>query len=207
MDLEFVRDKSKGVALKYGIHIPATLPFLESALKPRPINEIVDRALANSVVVAASYGFNKESAFEWLNSESLVYLLSPQELNFLSGNEENIRLFNEQVEALYSFSWSLNQFTHLDFSRECPDNLVKVYPDLIAMESDVRFRENTKLRPVQELIEMCDLAYCMHWGIKQADIDGVKLKTALDLFMAPERRRALEWMLGNEEWDEVPLDT
>jgi hypothetical protein len=53
----------------------------------------------------------------------------------------------------------------------------------------------------------CDAAYCLHWGINQAGLDGIEPNPGLSYVVIAERRRALEWILNKENWDEITLDT
>lgn len=207
MNFGDIRVLSTKQANKFGFHIPASLPLLDDGCSPRPREEIVDRALITSVVVASSYGFKKDDALRWLEQESLTQALSPLEKNFLNGSEENQEIFQVRVETLCAFAWSLSLLPEMDFSKYCPNHLVSLYPDFKKLESADRFRGKAKLRSAQELVEVCDAAYCLHWGLNQSTIDGVKPKRRLSRIVVAERRRALEWILSKEDWDEITLDT
>lgn len=174
----------------------------------RPAEEIIDRALALSTVVAVSYGFRSDDALSWLAQESLTKGLSCQELNFLKGFNQNRQQFQRQVESLCTFAWALEFLPELDFSKRSPVRLVAIYPDLKIMKSAVDFKNKAKLRPVSKIVEACDAAYCLHWGLRQAALDeGITLKRPLSSIVVTERRRALEWMLSKEAWDNISLDT
>ncbi len=207
MDFNNIRTASCQLAKKFGFHIPASLPLLETDSDPRPIEDIVDRALIVSVIVAVSYGFKRDAALLWLEQESLMELLSPQEKDFLSGSDERRQQFQVQVETLCAFAWSLGLLPDLDFEKDCPNHLVSLYPDFKKMEPTAKFRERAKLRTTQEIVGACDAAYCLHWGLNQAMLDGVKSKRRISQIVVTERRRALEWILGKEDWDEIALDT
>lgn len=207
MDFSYIRSSSCELAKKFGFQIPLSLPLLEANSEPRPIGEVIDRALVVSVVVAASYGFKRDAALSWLAQESLTNCLSDQEEDFLSGSDKSRQQFQGQVETLCAFAWSLGLLPDLDFAKNCPEYLVSLYPDLKKLEPADKFRERAKLRPTQELVEMCDVAYCLHWGLNQARLDGVKPKHRLSPIVVVERRRALEWILSREDWDDISLDT
>jgi hypothetical protein len=78
MDFNEIRASSCELAKKCGFHIPDSLPLLDSS-EPRQVEEIIDRALAVSLIVAVSYGFKKDAALSWLEQESLVDTLSQKE--------------------------------------------------------------------------------------------------------------------------------
>lgn len=207
MDFSEIRALSCELAKKFGFEIPASLPLLDDDSEPRQVKEIVDRALVVSVVVAASFGFKKDVALSWLEQESLVDSLSPKENEFLKGSDDGRKQFQVQVEVLCAFAWSLQLLPDMDFSIDCPNHLVSLYPDFKKLESAGRFRESAKLRSDKEIISACDAAYCLHWGLNQAMLDGVKPKRRLSPIVVTERRRALEWILNREGWDDIALDT
>lgn len=207
MNFDEIRISSTKLANKFGFQISASLPLLDDGFRLRPLDEVVDRALIASVVVASSYGFKKDTALQWLEQESLTQSMSPLEKSFLNGSEENTKIFQGRAEALCAFAWSLSLLPEMDFSKVCPNHLVSLYPDFKKLESADRFRAASRLRSVQELVEVCDAAYCLHWGINQSMIDGIKSNPRISPIVVAERRRALEWMLSKEDWDEVRLDT
>ena len=202
-----IRASSCQLAKVFGFEVPVTLPLLEADLALRPTGEIIDRALVVSVIVAASYGFGRNDALSWLAQESLTKCLSRQEADFLNGSDKTRHQFQSQVESLCAFGWALGFLPELDFSKDCPDRLVAIYPNLKAMTPAVGFRESAELRPVQKIAEACDAAYCLHWGLRQSMLDGVKPKRPLSSKVVTERRRALEWMLNKNAWDDISLDT
>lgn len=202
-----IRRGSHDIARKLGFHIPASLPLLNEEIKPRGKDKAIDRALIVSAVVATSYGLNRDIAWSWLDQESLIEGLSDKERSFLDGSDEPRKQFQAQVETLCAFAWSLKLLPDMDFARGCPDNLVSIYPDLKILEPAGRFRKGAELREEKELVEACDLAYCLHWGLNQAMVDGIKPKRRLSQIVVAERRRALEWILGAEAWDDITLDT
>jgi len=195
------------MARKLGFQIPASFPLLDEEIKPRGKDQIINRALIVSAVVATSYGLSRDIAWSWLDQESLIEGLSGKERRFLDGSDEPRKQFQAQAETLCAFAWSFKFLPDMDFTRACPDSLVSIYPDLKILEPDSRFRKGAELREEKELVEACDLACCLHWGLNQAMIDGIKPKRRLSLLVVAERRRALEWILGTEAWDDITLDT
>lgn len=207
MNFSDIRVSSNELANKFGFQISASLPLLDDICQPRSCSEIIDRALIISAVVASSYGFKKEVALRWLEQESLTKALSPLEQSFLNGSNESQRIFQGRVETLCAFAWSLSLLSEMDFSKSCPTHLVSLYPDFKKLESAERFKEAARLRSAQELVAVCDAAYCLHWALKESMLNGIKFKSNLSLVVVAERRRALEWILGKEDWDEITLDT
>lgn len=207
MNVKDIRASSCELAKKFGFQIPGHLPLLDADLESRKEIEVIVRALVVSVIVATSYGLKRDVALSWLDQESLTKHLSPREKDFLKGLDENRQQFQSQVETLCAFAWTLGLLPDLDFSKDCPNHLVSLYPDFKKLESADKFREKANLRSTLEIAKACDAAYCLHWGLNQAMVDGIKPKRRLSPIVVAERRRALEWILSKEDWDNITLDT
>ena len=63
------------------------------------------------------------------------------------------------------------------------------------------------IRPILSILEMADLYYCIHWSLQQCEIDGNIFPVEFSLYVIQERRRALDWCLSHDMWDEVSTDT
>jgi hypothetical protein len=207
MNFADLRSASHSEARRLGYATNPSLPLLDANLWLRPKNQITLRALTLHCVVAASYGFPKVQSFDWLNQEHLTDALTHKERSFLSGGVTDAIHFQLQGECLWVFAWALGRVERLDFALPASDNLVTLYPDLKNSESSAKWREDLRLRSRTEVLAACDLAYCLHWAINQSRIDGRKGIGRLKPYIIVERRRALEWMLGQAEWDDLELDT
>ncbi len=64
-----------------------------------------------------------------------------------------------------------------------------------------------RLRSDDQIVSAADLAYCLHWAIRQSELEGKRPPGKVPPYVVVERRRALEWLLSDEDWDDVPLDT
>lgn len=95
----------------------------------------------------------------------------------------------------------------MDFSDNCANNFVQILPDIRSAASTRTFQIGLKLRSETELLEKADLAYCLHWAIRDAELNGNPTPGSVPARVVVERRRALEWMLGEESWDDASLDT
>lgn len=112
-----------------------------------------------------------------------------------------------QVEALWALAWAIGFHEALDFSDSCPDNFVTMLPDLKAGVSSEPFLTNLEIRPTGALLAKCDLVYCLHWGIRNAALSARPIIGAVPEGVIRERRRALDWLLSDQAWYEVNLDT
>lgn len=202
-----VRAKSKEVSERFGCAVPTMLPLLDHGLRLRDKTEIEDRALVMHAVVAASFGFDRRRALEWITANVGLSRLAESGRIFLNAGQNDRGRLRTQVEALCAFAWALRKLDTLDFMIQCPDTLRRLYPDLKIGESPKRFRETGQLRSFQEIFDQCDLAYCLHWCVKDAMLKGDRLSSSVVPQVIIERRRALDWMLASENWDEMSLDT
>jgi hypothetical protein len=80
-------------------------------------------------------------------------------------------------------------------------------PDLKAGASIETFLKGLVLREKDEVLEKSDLAYCLHWGAREASLSAKQIAGAVPESVIRERRRALEWLIGDDDWYEVALDT
>ncbi len=207
MESSQIRAESVSIAEKAGILVSATLPLLDAGLRLRDLNDVLDRLLCLAAVAAASYGFSKTQAIAWLQQEEVMQSLTGVELRFLERDEGQPQHFQTQIEGMWALAWALSMVPRLDFWKNCDDDFVAQLPNLKTKESAVGLRDRVRLRPKKEVATACDLAYCLHWAVRQAGIDGRPLPSGLRSYVIVERRRALEWLLSDCPWDEIPLDT
>lgn len=205
MNPQTIRAASLAQAKKLGYEQALTLPLLDEPGTLRDPKEVVSRALCLLPVVAASYGFPKDKASLWLKKEGLSTFLSPNERLFLENGTTSVTFFKDQVESLCAFAWALSFLPVLDFSRDAPKNLVTLFPDLKQEQAARSFSEQARLRSSEEITRVCDLSYCLHWATRQASLEGKPRKAHVPPYVIVERRRALEWMLANEEWTKCRL--
>ncbi len=205
MDMVSIRQSSWDIAAKLGFPKNDALPLLDNLKISRSKDEVVNRIFGMLCVAASAYGFDRKKAFEWLEREGGIEALTQAEREFLNGAQMNAAPFMEQIEGMWALCWCLRIVPELDFSKPCSGDFVKLLPDLKKDETGAAFKGKASLRDFQEVVTKCDLAYCLHWGV--VHVETGKLKKAIKTYVIMERRRALEWMLSDELWDEVPLDT
>ena len=209
LSMETTRFRAQSVerAAKAGIMIPPTLPLLETSLRVRSQGEAVGRLFCLHAVVAASYGFDKVRALDWLRQECLDTMLIDAELSFLQSGNGNPQVFQPQVEGMWALAWALSLVEHLDFWKDCDDRFVTFMPNLKIGEKIGETQRKVRLRHDDDLASACDLAYCLHWAVRQAALQGKQPPARLKAHVVVERRRALEWLLSDERWDVPSLDT
>ena len=207
MDLKRIREQSIQKAKQLGVDVSPTLPLLEPGLEVRRADEATSRLLAMNAVAATAYGFDKTKAIAWLKQEALTASLTQQEKSFVFEGVGQPDRFKLQVESMWAIAWATAITNELNFAEDCDNRFVTMLPNLKQSQSSTDFRKKAKLRPLEEVVAACDLAYCLHWAIRQAELKGKRPPANLKPYVVVERRRALEWLLSEEAWEEVSLDT
>jgi hypothetical protein len=96
----------------------------------------------------------------------------------------------------------------LDFGRRCDDDFIAKLPNLKTGEPAAGFRRRARLREADEIGAELDLAYCLHWAVREASLAGNAPPPGMvPSYVVVERRRALEWLAGKDDWDATSLDT
>jgi len=205
-----IRLRNQKRARKLGYEINPQLPVLDPEPSVRTATEATDRLLCLNAVVACSHGCPKRDAQRWMTEHHLTSALTDSEQAFLSEEltTEQVRAeFQDQVEALWALAWGLKLVRKLNFAKECSDKLVKLLPDPRVNTPLNEFRERCTLRSASELVQATDLAYCLHWSIRQASLTGQPPPGRVPPTVVVERRRSLEWLIGEDNWDDLSLDT
>jgi hypothetical protein len=184
-----------------------TLPLLDEGLQLRSSQEIAERILAMNVVAAAAYGFDKTRAIAWLKQERLVNSLTEEEKLFVFEGGGQSDRFKLQIEGMWALAWAMGMVKELDFATDCDSRFAQMLPNLKQNASSAAFRQQIRPRPLEQTVAACDLAYCLHWAIRDTELTGKRALRNLKPYVVVERRRALEWALSTEDWDEVSLDT
>jgi hypothetical protein len=70
-----------------------------------------------------------------------------------------------------------------------------------------QFIEDSKLRPIADILDQADLIYRYHWAVRNARLKGQQTPGALDAGVTQERHHALNWLVMEEAWDDVTTDT
>lgn len=205
MDTEQIRGRTLTTLASMNISVNHHLPTLESTLELRTTQETTSRLLTMHVVSAVAHGFTRAKGIAYLEQENLTHELTEREKLFVFDSIGDVQKFMIQVEAIWALAWATGHIHHIDFTRDCDDNFVNVLPDIRWNEPGADFRARAKLRTIEEIAAVADLAYCLHWAIVNAALS--KKKIAIKPYLVTERRHALEWLIGYESWDDITLDT
>jgi len=201
-----LRRESEQTAKTLGYVVASDLPTVDIS-RLRPQRDIEDRTLVLFCVASVAHGSNALRAMEWLQAESLLTASSKDERTFLEGDTSKLVLFRAQEEALWALCWALGLVPDLDFAQYCAPTLSTLFPRIAEGEGAQVFREKCALRPLAVVLRKLDLAYCLSWAIRQASIERSDMPGKVRPYVILERRRALEWMTGEDEWGDISLDT
>lgn len=206
METNLFRSRSRALLSKAGVDIPETLPAI-GEFSVRPEWELLDRIVCLNAVAAVAHGFSRDKASVWLAQEGMLEKLTDDERLLLDSGCGDLDRFKVQVEGMWALAWLLSIVANLDFWRGCDPRFVTMLPDLRTNENSSKFRSRASIRTKTEIGQELDLVYCLHWAIREAEIKDENPPKGITPFVVVERRRALDWAVGNMRWNEVPLDT
>lgn len=207
MDLKVIRAKSLKLTAKFDLPINNSLPLLDTPTHIRFAGDVFIRLMCLHVVAACAYGLDRAKAKEWIAQEAIANCLTNSELNFISHGDGDPEKFKLQIEGMWALAWSLGLVSLLDFSKECEPRFAALLPNLKILQPTALLKSKVSVRPLHEIVEACDLAYCLHWGIRQQQLLSKQIPVKIVPFIVIERRRALDWLIEANDWDDVSLDT
>lgn len=203
-----VREASWRQVEREGLRSSPGLPLLEADLSVRQsVQAVGTRILCMSAVAAHAFGFPVDATRAWVDREGLRDSLSRAEREFLAGEGQKYLLEMQiQVDSLYALAWCASLVDSFSVHSRVPDDLVSCFPDLRKSESSSAFRARLTLRSKAEILPQLDAAYCFHWAWRDARLSLRRMRVNHEASVG-QRRKALEWVMGGETWDEVSLDT
>ena len=190
-----------------GLRTNESLPLLEPSRRPRSVEELADRLLCMATVASHAFGLPLATCQEWLDQERLRTRLSASERDFVSGAQDQKLAIQMQVHSSYALAWSLSVVDDFSVNRKMPTDFVHRLPDIRNLEPSATFRSRLVLRSIADLLTQLDAAYCFHWAWRDAYLSMDHSRPVNNLLMVGERRKALEWIFLDGNWDEVLLDT
>jgi hypothetical protein len=206
MVVDDVRSRSRAALSNHGLAVPDALPTVQVTYL-RPLEEVLERLFCLNAVAASAYGFDAGKALSWLHQQDLYDNLTQPERAFLEKGEGDPYVFKIQVEGMWAIAWAVNIVTSMDFWQDCKLDFVTLLPNLKKDEGVTRTSSGATLRDSEQIAVACDLAYCLHWIIQESLIKNQSMPHGLKPYIVIERRRALDWMSGKDDWDMVSLDT
>jgi hypothetical protein len=209
-ELRDARDRSLKRLAAIGCSTSPPLPLLGGD-EPRMLEEIVDRALILEVLVSVSEGLPNDAGLDWLVSDGLMSKLESDEVKFLEMYRyDALNSWTSTgpiIHSLFTLTWVLSLFDSADFERTIPDELASKFPSIELTESSNEFRQSCKLADRIDILSFADFAYCLHWWEREKSLRGMNKSPYVPDFVVRSRRHAIEWVLSNDSWSSVSLDT
>jgi hypothetical protein len=201
-----LRRKTERLVTTLGGSINSKLPLLETQEITRSKEQIASRALILLACSAVSYGFSQKLASSWVEENDLLIHATREERMVLDGGVCD-PVYKLRPEAIWALAWVLNVAEDFEFNVPVPANLVHRLPNLKTAEPAKKWIDSTRVIESSDVIAALDFYYCRHWAIQDAALRGVRPIGALPSYAVVERRRALEWCVGKDDWDMISLDT
>jgi hypothetical protein len=132
--------------------------------------------------------------------------LTPNEQAFLnndSPDQQTVANFAWRYEALHALQWALGLHAELKFPTDICD--VPGVAEIMVDRADREMVTETRLRPVDELLDALDLNFQMLWAARHATSQGRETPAGLEGGVLVERQLALNWLiqLAGADWDQV----
>lgn len=187
----------------------------DSDVKLKNIDDICKRAIACLITTQIACDINNG-----MYDESIKYFLPMYKEfdveNYLNSKEKRIvdGTYNMQdaidmdwaYEAYWSVCWCLGLVEDIkDASQLC--DCKKAISFVTYCKSFDEFKNQCKLRSVEEILDMLDLYYRYNWAINNKKIDDMTNIGNLNESNVIERRRGLEWIISSEyDWYALSLN-
>jgi len=185
---------------------------MKGDIRIRSAREVAERTIALIGVFQAATGRDKEEITKIFQQNSMWSFLTPIEQEFLLMTEDNTHYLSVQLswraEAVYILLWALNE---LDFNQIPSDeHNLKQISDIL--RDDTFFKkiplEDAQLRDPEEIHNMLDKVYRIHWEIRDTLINQKPINSNYNGSIIYEWHYSLNWVTNmNIEWDDITTDT
>ena len=191
-----------------GISAVETLPFLDSQIAFRSGAEASGRLLCLYLTALRAVVDSKDSYMGWLAEHRLLNTVTPRELDIIEGRASDQGFANSCVESAWALAWAISLYPSFDaLAFVCPDDLVDHAPRIWVTAEVQSLRARATLRPSELLVQELDKAYCLHWASAEAGMRGERAPGGVPPYAVEARRRSFEWLVSDDPWDDVFMDT
>lgn len=220
------RKRSRSILKDKYIYVPAWYPVIESEAEAhcRTKEEIAERAVALLIVslyseCRVSEKMSYEEACNFVKGIIDQYdankMFSPEEIAYLNNpdsTEQEQTQYSWQYENLFVMEWALGLVEGMD-NLDYPDHICDVpltVQLLNEFESFDDILEKAEPKSNKQLLDECDLIFCLDWACVDTRVHKLPAPAGLDSGVVVERHKALNWLVGADEradWDDVGTDT
>lgn len=216
MDFLAIREQSVRRLRNWQLSDPGQLPLHdeEDFGWVRDAAAVADRCHAIAGALALAHRAPVQTVRDAIDEYDLEPSLGIREralLRVLEGDEDAGEAELQQLlvdvswreEALHALLWVLRLVDDLPPDQMCPRQ--PVYERLAPGLDPGRARDDVRMRPLSEIAAMLDFYYCLHWHARKAQYHGDVWDQQIAPSVVLERRRALEWLFQDAQWEEVDL--
>ena len=211
------RETNNNFLEQNNITVSKTMPCLhtDDEVNVRNTDEIAKRAAACLLCVQiacdiANNDYEESVKFfkTLLEKYGVLNLLNSKENRIIDGSysmQDAIDM-DWAYEAYWALCWCLGLVDDLsDGSKICDCDAAISF--LMNTKSMKEFIDNCNIRSKEEILDMQDLYYRYQWAINDKKVNPDSSIGELDPSVVIERRRALEWVLSNEnDWYDIDLN-
>jgi hypothetical protein len=210
---EQLRRKEKFTKMVAALGVPTTnsLPVVEDAgaIQLRTVDEISKRAIAVAIAAVKGEGMPHDEVTALIRRWGVEGSFSAQELAFVKNphpTQSDRAKFTWRYEGVDVLLWALGYNVKLPSPNVICD--VKADTKLIVANGTVLLAKHAKRRSVDEVLDMADYYYRLHWGAIELRLKN-KRNSSVSEEIVMERHYALNWLIRymGKDWDEVPTDT
>jgi Domain of unknown function (DUF4272) len=206
--------RSEAIVKSKAIPFLESLPCIETDEKTelRSPEEIGIRMVCLFCLIGSAFSPSLKTYKTYLQKHRFWNHLTPEETQFLHSptpNAGTVTNFTWRCEALFLLMWAVRLVEKLPWpDRETPTNeILSRFPPLDhALWS---FIHNLGSRPKEEILDVSDLLYRLHWAVRNAQLDGQPAPSGLNQGVIFEWHHAINWITKYEnlDWDDVRTDT
>ena len=201
-----------------GIPYIEELPVIESSYEVtgKSLEEIAKRAIvlciscnfASDILSNKKKRYLKESKkffLKLLDTFNVKDHMTKEEKELFEKMDKDLAIqISWQLEGYLILIWTLGLIDEIEF----PDVLVD--PDSVtslvsSCDTYKEFLEQCQLRDVEDVLDLADLTYRYNWYCVESRINDDEPIINPEIVM--ERHRALNWLLSDQKWDKVEIDT
>ena len=204
--------RSENILANYSVPINESLPYIEDENEAlvRPKEEVANRALALLIVAVKAEGLEQEIIDSLVLSYGLEKVFTPNEISFINEkapSQHDKTQFIWRYEAAWVLLWSLGYVEELSYPNQICD--VPAAVSFMQQRNKEQFINDSRLRPITEILNQADLIYRYHWAVVDARVNGQPSPAKIDSSVVLERHYSLNWLIGymEQEWDDISTDT
>ena len=210
--------RSINILKAQGIPYIDELPVIKSSyeIKGKTIDEIAKRAIVLCICCnfASELLSNKKKRYIKESKKFFNKLLDNYNVKDVMTKDERLLFDKMDKKLAVQISWQFEGFAILLWTlgliEEVPFPNTLVEPDLATaiVSSCERYREfleKCQLRTTDEVLDLADLTYRYNWYCVESKINEEEPIMNPEIVM--ERHRALNWLLSDEKWDKVEINT